>query len=54
MGASLLALAKSIYYSTSFKGKQIDRISLNGLDKVYCRAYVNCQFLSIQLFMFVL
>ena len=24
------------FYSTSFEGKPIDRISLNGLDKVYC------------------
>ena len=23
------------FYSTSFKGKPIDRISINGLDKVY-------------------
>ena len=28
------------FYSTLFKGKQIDCISLNGLDKVYCGALI--------------
>ena len=42
------------FYSTSFKGKPVDCISLNGLDKVYCQALTGNLYQFNFLFMFVL